>query len=356
MIGPGNPRLNNNIINRRPQINKEFMMNNQNNNMNNLNNNMKNTNARIGLNLNLNKNNNSNIKNNMNKQNNYMNNMNRNMNPKNNANNVNNMNRNIPSNNNNVGSDSVISRALNMIRGEFKKKDELIRQLELKVEELEEKIKLYTKNNETNDNYNNINDANKILLNNNYMGNLNNNIPQKKIGKNFTFSEKNSEEFNNNLNIQDNYDRINKVPEMNYNMNKNNNLWNKEGNIRKKYQPNTNNQYQINENNQNDYMISQQKYNEPNNEGQRENSIKTWNSGNYHGFSKTDVKLYLKEVKAKLDYVSFHEFIRNIKLLTSSKEQGNIDRKSIVERVRILLLETDDELFEKFKQIIGYNE
>ncbi len=327
-----------------------------NNNMNNLNNNMKNTNARIGLNLNLNKNNNSNIKNNMNKQNNYMNNMNRNMNPKNNANNVNNMNRNIPSNNNNVGSDSVISRALNMIRGEFKKKDELIRQLELKVEELEEKIKLYTKNNETNDNYNNINDANKILLNNNYMGNLNNNIPQKKIGKNFTFSEKNSEEFNNNLNIQDNYDRINKVPEMNYNMNKNNNLWNKEGNIRKKYQPNTNNQYQINENNQNDYMIPQQKYNEPNNEGQRENSIKTWNSGNYHGFSKTDVKLYLKEVKAKLDYVSFHEFIRNIKLLTSSKEQGNIDRKSIVERVRILLLETDDELFEKFKKIIGYNE
>ena len=68
------------------------------------------------------------------------------------------------------------------------------------------------------------------------------------------------------------------------------------------------------------------------------------------------MEVYLKEVKAKLDYVSFHEFIRNIKLLTSSKEQGNIDRKSIVERVRILLLETDDELFEKFKQIIGYNE
>ena len=355
MIGPGNPRLNNNIINRRPQMNKEYMMNNQNNNnMNNFNHNMKNTNARIGLNLNLNKNNN-NIKPNMNKQNNYMNNMNRNMNNKNNINNANNMNRNIPSTNNNAGTDNVINRALNMIRSEFRKKDEIIRQLELKVEELEDKINLITNNNEINNNYNNINESNKMQLNNNYMGKVNNNIPPNKVGKNFTFSEKYSEEFNNNLNMQDNYDRINKIPEMNYNINKNNALWNKEGNIRKNYQSNSNNQYQINENNQNDYMASQQ-YNEMNNEGQRENSIKTWNSGNYHGFSKTDVKSYLKEVKSKLDPDSFHDFIRNIKLLTSSKEQGNIDRKGIVDRVRILLLETDDELFEKFKKIIGYNE
>ena len=357
MIGPGNPRLNNNIINRRPQMNKEYMMNNQNNNnMNNFNHNLKNTNARIGLNLNLNKNNNNNIKPNMNKPNNYMNNMNRNMNNKNNINNANNMNRNIPTNNNNAGTDNVINRALNMIRSEFRKKDEIIRQLELKVEELEDKINLITNNNEINNNYNNINESNKMQLNNNYMGKLNNNIPPNKVGKNFTFSEKYSEEFNNNLNMQDNYDRINKIPEMNYNINKNNALWNKEGNIRKNYQSNSNNQYQINENNQNDYMASQQKYNEMNNEGQRENSIKTWNSGNYHGFSKTDVKSYLKEVKSKLDPDSFHDFIRNIKLLTSSKEQGNIDRKGIVDRVRILLLETDDELFEKFKKIIGYNE
>ena len=111
MIGPGNPRLNNNIINRRPQMNKEYMMNNQNNNnMNNFNHNMKNTNARIGLNLNLNKNNNNNIKPNMNKPNNYMNNMNRNMNNKNNINNANNMNRNIPTNNNNAGTDNVVNR------------------------------------------------------------------------------------------------------------------------------------------------------------------------------------------------------------------------------------------------------
>ena len=102
--------------------------------------------------------------------------------------------------------------------------------------------------------------------------------------------------------------------------------------------------------------MTQQKYNDTNNEGQRENSIKTWNSGNYNGFSKADVKSYLKEVKSKLEPNSFREFIRNIKLLTSSKEEGNIDRKSIVEKVRFLLLEKDDDLFEKFKKIIGYNE
>ena len=176
-----------------------------------------------------------------------------------------------------------------------------------------------------------------------------NNTTQKKIGKNFTFSEKISGEldYNNNLGLQNNYDRTNKIQEMNFNNNymRNNELNNRNMN----YQSNSNNQYRIN-------TMEQPKYTDDNNDAQRENSIKTWNSGNYHGFSKNDVKLYLKEVKSKLDPDSFHEFIRNIKLLTSSKEEGKIDRRTIVGQVRDLLLEKDGELFEKFKTIIGYNE
>ena len=355
MLGSGNPLVNNNIINRHSQYNQEFMMNNpNNNNMNNLNKNMKNMNARIGLNLNLNKNNNNNnIKIGMNKQNNFMNNMNRNLNIKNNANAANNMNRNINpnNNNNNMNSDNVISRALSMIRAEFKKKDDRIRTLQLKVEELEKEIELITNNKAMNtaNNYNNNINENNRVLNNNYMNIPHNNTTQKKIGKNFTFSEKISGEldYNNNLGLQNNYDRTNKIQEMNFNNNymRNNELNNRNIN----YQSNSNNQYRIN-------TMEQPKYTDDNNDAQRENSIKTWNSGNYHGFSKNDVKLYLKEVKSKLDPDSFHEFIRNIKLLTSSKEEGKIDRRTIVGQVRDLLLEKDGELFEKFKEIIGYNE
>ena len=358
MLSSGNPLVNNNIINRHSQYNQEYMMNNQkNNNMNNLNQNMRNKNVRIGLDLNLNKNNNNNIKIGMNKQNNFMNNMNRNLNLKNNMNNANNMNRNINPNNSNNTSLDPISRALNLIRAEFRKKDDRIRSLQLKIEELEKQIELITNNEALNNvnNYNYNNNENNRILNNNYMKNPSN-TTQKKIGRDFTFSEKNSNElhYNNNIGIQNNYDRTNKIQEMNYN---NNYMRNNELNNRNKnYQSNSNNQYQINDKNQNNFTMEQQKYTENNDDAQRENSIKTWNSGNYQGFSKNDVKLYLKEVKSKLDSDSFREFIRNIKSLTSSKEEGNIDRSKIVEEVRKLLSETDRELFEKFKTIIGYNE
>ena len=356
MLSSGNPLVNNNIINRHSQYNQEYMMNNQkNNNMNNLNQNMRNKNVRIGLDLNLNKNNNNNIKIGMNKQNNFMNNMNRNLNLKNNMNNTNNMNRNINQNNNNTSPDPI-SRALNLIRAEFRKKDDRIRSLQLKIEELEKQIELITNNEALNNvnNYNYNNNENNRILNNNYMKNPSN-TTQKKIGRDFTFSEKNSNElhYNNNIEIQNNYDRTNKIQEMNYN---NNYMRNNELNNRNKnYQSNSNNQYQINDKNQNNFTMEQQKYTENNDDAQRENSIKTWNSGNYQGFSKNDVKLYLKEVKSKLDSNSFRDFIRNIKSLTSSKEEGNIDKSRIVEEVRKLLSE-NRELFEKFKKIIGYNE
>ena len=176
------------------------------------------------------------------------------------------------------------------------------------------------------------------------------------MGKNFTFSEKYSDEIhymNNNedgnLLNNNNMNRISKMRENNYNQN---------NNIREiNYQNNSNNQYNVNRINEIDYMSNKAVKGEPiNNDAQRENSIKTWNSGNYHGWSKVDVKLYLKEVKAKLEPMAFKEFIQSIKLLTSTKGEGNINKTNIVERVRNLLGEMHDDLFIKFKNIIGYNE
>ena len=349
MIGPTNSRLNNNIINRRPQMHKEYMINNPNNNMNNMNNIIRNKNARISLQMNPNKNNNINNEINISNINNAKKIIS--------INNNDNMNRNINANNIPTN-DNMIIRALNIIRSEFRKKDEKIKELQSKVEELENKISLLTRNNVMN---NNMNETNPIL-NNNYIRNPNNNVndpTQKKFGKNFTFSEKYSDEINYNNNIREpnnNLNARNISKNLNYKMNNAPYLIKDSNSKELNYQINSDNQYEINLRNQNDYMLAQKNNNEVNNEGQRENSVKTWNSGNYHGWSKMDVKLYLKEVKSKLEPMAFKEFIHSIKLLTSTKGEGNIDKASIVERVRDLLGDRHDDLFNKFKAIIGYNE
>lgn len=338
MIGNNNPRLNNNIINRRPQSNQQYMMNNQNNYMHNMNNkinnyinnnmnnnqNKNNNNFRVGLKMTINKNN-PNIPSSNN------NNMNRNQT-------ANNINRNMNSNN-------IINQALSTIRDEFRKKDEKIRILQRKVEELEKKISLITKNN-----------------NNNYMDDSNNKNkePQVKIGKNFTFSDKLSEEinYNNNIREQNNYNNYLNNPTKGINNEISNNPLNKKE-VNKRivnYQNISNNQNRMDPMKENEFGLSQQKNKDINNDNQRENSIKTWNSGNYHGWTKIDVKLYLKEVKSKLPPDEFKEFIHSIKLLTSSRTQENVDRDSVVEKVRNLLEGRFDDLFNKFKAIIGYNE
>ena len=95
-------------------------------------------------------------------------------------------NMNIPKNNNSDINNTNISRALLVIRNEFKKKDDRIQSLELKVAELERKINLIINSNLQNNN-------SKIL-------NVNNNI---QINRNFTFAKQNSGEmnsFNNNNN------------------------------------------------------------------------------------------------------------------------------------------------------------
>ena len=344
MFANRNTRLNNNIINRHPQQFQDYNMNMYNNNINlpnnniiipnknnmiipnnnnmNMNKNIKNTNVRKGLNLNLKK---TNVKGNMN-----MNNMN------------NNMNRNMTSNNNN-DPNNIILKALSIIRSEFIKKDEKIKSLELKVEELEKRINaIQNSGNQLNNNNQN------MILNNNYVNNPNQ-IPlkekQHKIGKNFTFSEKYSEEINNmeiprEPNI---YNLPNKKEGMNNNINRINNMG-------VNYGTNSDNQFNVIAKNENDNKANI-------NKKERENSVNSHTSGNIFGITKIELKSYLKDVKSKLDKESFKTFISNVRLLNNSKgnNNNNIDRESVMENVRILFGEKFKNLYEQFKDIIGFN-
>ena len=338
MIGSGNTRTN--VINRKPQqqylkidedrINtpkQKYYQNAYNNlNRNNLSGN-----------------------NSMNKQNNRLNmNMNNNMI----NNNMNNINNNINHGNNNLNQNNNINKALMVIRAEFKKKDDKIRELELKVAELENRINTITKTGNFQSNNNN------QILNNNYTNSISLMNSQKKFGKNFTFSEKYSEEINPALKNRDS--NINKTPDMNYN-----NRVNPFRNTNDSGNPNNNNfytqtksanQYKISPNtdNDNDYTL-EKKGSKPNNYGDnaRENSIITGNSSNFQGHSKMEVKLYLKEVKSRVNQIIFKEFIKNIKLLTNSKDKNGVDKKSVVEKVRILFGEEYKDLYIKFESIIG---
>ena len=344
MFANRNTRLNNNIINRHPQQFQDYNMNMYNNNINlpnnniiipnknnmiipnnnnmNMNKNIKNTNVRKGLNLNLKK---TNVKGNMN-----MNNMN------------NNMNHNMTSNNNN-DPNNIILKALSIIRSEFIKKDEKIKSLELKVEELEKRINaIQNSGNQLNNNNQN------MILNNNYVNNPNQ-IPlkekQHKIGKNFTFSEKYSEEINNmeiprEPNI---YNLPNKKEGMNNNINRINNMG-------VNYGTNSDNQFNVISKNENDNKANI-------NKKERENSVNSHTSGNIFGITKIELKSYLKDVKSKLDKESFKTFISNVRLLNNSKgnNNNNIDRESVMENVRILFGEKFKNLYEQFKDIIGFN-
>ena len=338
MIGSGNTRTN--VINRKPQqqylkidedkINtpkQKYYQNAYNNlNRNNLsgNSSMNKQNNRINMNMN------NNI-------------INRNMN---------NINNNINHGINNLNQNNNINKALMIIRAEFKKKDDRIRELELKVADLENKINSITKTGNFQSNNNN------QILNNNYTNPISIMNSQKKFGKNFTFSEKYSEEINPALNKRDS--NLNKTPEMNYN-NRANPFRNADdsNNTNKNNfytQTKSANQYKINQNNENDNDYTLEKKGSKQNnyaDNARENSIITGNSSNFQGHSKMEVKSYLKEVKSRVNQVIFKEFIKNIKLLTSSKDKNGVDKKSVVEKVRILFGEEYKDLYIKFESIIG---
>ena len=331
MLQNGNKKYNNQMVRRQqqyqenenyediPSTPKQKIYQNAYNSMNNkTSNSIKNPNNRININSNTKMNrNNNNMNNNINN-----NNLNRGISNNINNNNLNRGMSNNRPNNNSDASNTNINKAILILKNEFKKKDDKIKLLELKVEELEKKINLITNSKS------NISQQNNNNMNNHI------NVP---FNKNFTFAELNSGEVNQFQNKIEN-NKINTGME-DLNADNNNNVYsqNKSSN---QFQIN-NNQYNLNNNNNN--LAS----------GIKENSL-TGNSGSSRNHSKNEVKLYLKEVKEKVEPFIFKEFIKNIKLLTSSKEmKGGVDRKKIVENVRQLFGEQYKELFIKFGAIIG---
>jgi hypothetical protein len=329
MLGNNNSRINNNAMNRRnhqyqenqeindvdkndSSIHKYYYQNSYNNLMkNNLNN-----------------------SNSMNKQNIKMKMNIKNMTNNNNSNVIRKM--------KSIGENNNINKALMVIKNEFWKKDAKIKALELKIVDLEKKI-------------------NMIKQSNNYQLNNNNNfsiinINQKKIGKN-SFIEKYSGDINSKFNKREN--NLNKTPEMNYNRN-NNPFKNPQNNnsFKNNYfiQTQSANKYNISINTDNEIQKSLIKNNNSNTaECGLEGSVFTGNSSNFPHHSKGEVKLYLKEVKSKVDPIIFKEFIKNIKLLTNSKNKNKVDKNSIIEKIRILFGEQFKDLFIKFKAILGFN-
>ena len=112
-------------------------------------------------------------------------------------------------------------------------------------------------------------------------------------------------------------------------------------------------QYKIKANNDNEF-ITANKTNNNINDAAADGSVFTGNSSNFQKHSKNEVKLYLKEVKSRVDPIIFKEFIQNIKLLTSSKEKNGVERSTVIEKVRILFGEQFKDLFIKFESILGF--
>ena len=202
------------------------------------------------------------------------------------------------------------------------------------------------------------------LSNNNQLSennNSNNNSNRKKIGTYYLFGGKYSQEINPSYIKRES--GINKIPEITYGR-ENNPFRNRDDNQNLKnnfyIQTKSANQYKIkqNNNNNNEYIMDNNNNNLNNNlnDVQIEVSTFTGNSSNFQRHSKNEVKMFLKEVKSKVDPFIFKEFIQNIKLLTNPKESNNgVDKNTIVEKVRILFGEQFKDLSIRFESIIGIN-
>ena len=236
-----------------------------------------------------------------------------------------------------------------IIRNELKKKDDRIKDLELKVAELENKINMITNSGHYQLSESNINYRN----NSNFI-----NLTKKKIGKNYTFIEKHRKETNSNHIIRDS---LNKTPEINYrrennpfrkkddNQNMNNNFFNQTKLANHNKIKQNNNEFTMeNKNNNNNININNNL-----NDAQIDGSY-TINSDSFKRQSKNEVKIFLKEVKSQLEPPIFKEFMHNIKLLINSKDKNNdVDKNTVIEKVRILFGEQYKDLFIKFESIIG---
>ena len=219
-------------------------------------------------------------------------------------------------------SNTIINNAFMMIKNELNKKDEKISQLEFQLSELQKKY-----NSLSNNIGNNENNENQIKIPIN-------------LNKNFTFGEINPEEIKQ-TKPQLSPKFINRG---------------KYGINFQKFSQNIsshNANYNSDSENFDNKRFNQKNYGLSNDSG-NENSVITINS-NFRIYSKGEVKMFLKEVKSRVNPVIFKEFIQNIKLLISTKDKNGIDKNIIVENVKILFGEEFKDLFIKFESIIGIN-
>ena len=67
--------------------------------------------------------------------------------------------------------------------------------------------------------------------------------------------------------------------------------------------------------------------------------------------SKNEIKYFLKEVKNKLSVSAFNQFIKAVKLLSKNNSKSN--RTQVIESVRLMFGEKNDDLFQRFQVILG---
>lgn len=213
----------------------------------------------------------------------------------------------------------IVGKAFLLIRGELKKKDDRILQLEKKVEELTKKLNFLTNRNNYNISsqttpFRNVTQKEyKEVQNRNITNKIGSDLPPD--GYNLGYGNMNIGDVN-----QRSYSYTRSISHNipNYNSDSEN--------IVKRFQRFDNLSHS------------------------HENSAKSYNGSYYN--SKIEVKNYLRTVKNILDPKKFKEFIKNIKLLTV-KNNSTFNRNIIVENVRIIFGEEHKDLFLRFKTIIG---
>ena len=236
-----------------------------------------------------------------------------------------------PANNNQniMNSSDELGKAFAIIRRECKKRDDKIKILEKKVNELTNKLNILMKNKMNMNSNNNNNYTNEQYIKPLYLGQKENN---------FVSNDNREGEI------------INRVRKdfqsygLGYNMNNINNQRN--NSYIKSYKDNF-----VDYNSDTEQKPTRRFPGYDNLSNSNEQSALTYNGGS-HASTKDEVKSYLKEVKSKIEPAKFKKFIRNIKLLTDKKNSA-LNKDIIVESVRKLFGDNYKELFIKFQCIIG---
>ena len=224
----------------------------------------------------------------------------------------------------NYNNQDEVSKALMIINREFKNKDNRIKELEQKIREMQSKIQSITNKNYSSKQNNEINYNINIPITS-YKSKLGSVSPGGGIRGNIGIGSISGGK--NNFGRSGNYS------------NSKNNVFNQE---------NENNNYNYNCISDSK-KITLKKFGSGDNLSHSNDTTLSYNIGKS---SKSDVKNYLKIVKSRVDSATFKEFIQNIKLLTS-KDYSKLNRNIIIEKVRILFGEENNDLFNQFENIIG---